>query len=774
MSKIEMIIHPSDALLDEDYEIHTLQTEDYKPVLHADAKITDEQGRIEVHNDTWMYRFEAINDHVIRIRMGKTPLAGTVTQRLGLIRLPEAGMSAETEGNAAHLVLKTAVMQMDYRPGDNEWLLSDSRGTVFLKTTEGGSRFSEEPAEYSGIRSLPFFKKQQEEQFFGFGARIIHPNRTETTADIFSEKAGLHAGDYGGFPNPFFISTKGYGFFFNNPWPHVYFDMGKTFSDKWFVHASGGDYDVFVIKADSVAEIVRHYTEIVGRIQMPKRWELGFWCSSINFNQADDMIDYGKRMREQGYPCDVFVLDGSWRGGKSFSQMYLSHGVYRDGDFSWHETFGDGKKMVKELKNIGIKTCLHINSRSFSGDTINKNRHLLRQYMDETVPLLLDEKGEQFYAECLEPRAEDGVEVWWTDHSDRVSGELTTGIPSRNLFGAVWNRFLYEFMKKHGIDNHMALSRGGGIGSQRYALPWAGDTSFEMKRYKEDIWYVINAGMAGFALSGVDLGGFRSPDREASAEEMLRAEINEECVCRRICQSLIFMPVARIHNGHGVAKLPWNCPESTQKLYRQCLEFRYSLIPYLYSCAIEAHRTGAPLIRPLIFYHMDDKKVYNIGDQFYLGEALLVAPVVEQGAEAREVYLPEGEWMDFHTGVCHQGRKTIMVEAPLKEVKGLPMFVKLGSALVREYGKSFQTEDIPEILHIDFYPDRCGAKIQCSESNTVTELFACTFTSDGAELLLENNTGSKRKYCVRLIGLTVAETQVEVAANTVYRGKIQF
>ncbi|MBQ8233907.1 MAG: hypothetical protein IJZ34_18585, partial [Lachnospiraceae bacterium] len=233
-------------------------------------------------------------------------------------------------------------------------------------------------------------------------------------------------------------------------------------------------------------------------------------------------------------------------------------------------------------------------------------------------------------------------------------------------------------------------------------------------------------------------------------------------------------PVARIHNGHGVAKLPWNCPESTQKLYRQCLEFRYSLIPYLYSCAIEAHRTGAPLIRPLIFYHMDDKKVYNIGDQFYLGEALLGAPVVEQGAEAREVYLPEGEWMDFHTGVCHQGRKTIMVEAPLKEVKGLPMFVKLGSALVREYGKSFQTEEIPEILHIDFYPDRCGAKIQCSESNTVTELFACTFTSDGAELLLENNTGSKRKYCVRLIGLTVAETQVEVAANTVYRGKIQF
>lgn len=251
---------------------------------------------------------------------------------------------------------------------------------------------------------------------------------------------------------------------------------------------------------------------------------------------------------------------------------------------------------------------------------------------------------------------------------------------------------------------------------------------------------------------------------------MISAEMDVECVCRRICQTLIFMPVPRIHNGNGISKLPWNCPEETRDLYRRCLELRYSLIPTLYSCAVEAHRKGSPLLRPLFYHHPQDESACSIGDECYLGDALLAAPVTEKGAVGRKVYLPEGEWMDFHTGVLYPGKQWITAEAPLKEVRGLPLFVRLGSVLVREYGKCCQTEEIPQELWIDFYPDAYGAQMQCHESESITNLFSCTCRKDGIEFVLENNTDLERVYRIRVLGRTAEEKKITVAAHTVYCG----
>src|SRR5690606_25869894 len=119
--------------------------------------------------------------------------------------------------------VKTESVCFEYSQGTNEFLVKDDIGIELLKTVKGGVRFSKELPDYSGNRSLAYFDFK-DETVFGFGCRIMNPNRTGTTVDVFSVKAGCISGDYGGTPIPFFISSKGYGFFFTNPWPHVYFD----------------------------------------------------------------------------------------------------------------------------------------------------------------------------------------------------------------------------------------------------------------------------------------------------------------------------------------------------------------------------------------------------------------------------------------------------------------------------------------------------------------------------------------------------------------------
>ncbi len=96
------------------------------------------------------------------------------------------------------------------------------------------------------MRGYTEFERIQGGRYTGFGARMFPTDRTGAAADIFSEKGGVRHGDYGGFPIPYFLSSRGYGFFFNNPWLHVYFDMAKSDESEWFLNARGGNYDIFV------------------------------------------------------------------------------------------------------------------------------------------------------------------------------------------------------------------------------------------------------------------------------------------------------------------------------------------------------------------------------------------------------------------------------------------------------------------------------------------------------------------------------------------------
>lgn len=753
---MKIYLHP-DALYDEPYQETELAEENYKikNFYYKQHFVSKSAVTVYGQNNNFL-RLDACSDKMIRLRFGFGQLQNSLTERLNLINANWEGSNVSSKANEKEIIFETDSIKFSYILASNEFTISDKAGKILLSTKKGGLRYSEMPPDYdSGNRFLSFFNLDSDERVFGFGGRTMPPNRTGTTVDIFSEKVGALLGDYGGCPIPYFISTKGYGVFVNNPWPHLYFDMGKTNQDEWFLHAPGGEFDMFLFTGNTFGELLGKYTQITGRVPVCDKSMLGFWCSSINFEEDKEVLDTVSRLHKEGYPCDTVVIDGAWRGGKAFLKAYSLDGQYPTNDMDWHPDFGDGPAMINLLSERNVKLSLHLNSRNFLPKTYIPavKQGLLRQQEEECVADFKTLKAKQYYKNLIKPRIHEGVKIWWTDHADRISGEIDKGVPSRNLFGVLWNKLIAEAMEEEGIYNHLALTRGSGIGGQKYGCPWPGDTKAGVDRFGEDIWFCLNAGLSGFALTSCDLGGFFTEIPEGvKYKPEIDPAFDTENICRRILQCSMFIPLPRLHNHQSTApKLPWICPESTRKLYKETLRFRYEMTPYIYSAAICASKTGEPIIRPLVYHNINDTSTYDCNDQLYLGDSIIFAPVIKSGVTKRNVYLPEGNWIDMWTGKEYQGPANVVADAPLYELRGMPAFVKKGAIIVKQpFTLTLSNDIVPELI-LEIYPDDNGA-VTLWEGDTISNTFAYAKTNDKLHLTLENNTSVDRKYSIKVLG----------------------
>lgn len=642
------------------------------------------------------------------LRIGAAPsgkaFAPSVTERLGLVEIPSDPVDVEVLASEGSIALRLPGLTacVDLKSADIRVL--DASGVSLLSTQSGGFRFSPEAPESGGHRYFAKFGLDPEEAMFGGGGRIMRPNRKGHTAEMFAVKAGLYSGDYGGFPIPFFLSTKGYGFFLNNPWPHVCFDFGRVHPDEWFLHAPGGDCDLFVFAGPEFPTLMAHFTRLVGRLPAPRRWWTGFWCGTLSIARASEALDACRRFREAGLPVDVIQLDGNWRGGPEFLERYMQDGAYTSHDFNWHPDFGDGAAMVKQLREMGIRTVLHVNSRPYSEATTTRGvaEGWLRKQGFETVARVGDPKSEVKYRELIAGRNAEGIGCWLQDHGDRVSGEVLPGIPSRNLFGALWARATTVTGSDHGDPSRIVFTRGAGIGGQRHCIVWSGDTRVGVDFFEQDLWFMINAGLAGYPLSSCDLGGFMGADKFSAPHN---TAFDRDNLARRLCQSLFFMPTPRTQDdAREPPKFPWNCPPDIARLYGEMLRLRYRMIPYLYSYLVHAAKTGEPILRPLVYHHRNDRVAWETHDELYFGEWLLVAPVVKKGALHRTVYLPEGRWINYWTGREHVGPTVVLEDCPFDRPEGLPIYVKAGAILPSQADVDRLNDEPPAELRLDIYP----------------------------------------------------------------------
>jgi alpha-glucosidase len=172
-------------------------------------------------------------------------------------------------------------------------------------------------------------------------------------------------------------------------------------------------------------------------------------------------------------------------------------------------------------------------------------------------------------------------------------------------------------------------------------------------------------GVSGQPFVGADVGGFQG-------------DSNGELFVRWM-QYGALTPFCRNHSMIGnVDQYAWAWGEAILDLARAALELRYRLLPYLYAAFVRATETGEPVQRPLVFDHQDDAIVRDIEDEYLLGRDLLVAPVTEPGMTARQVYLPRGEWYDWHSGERHAGGRWVVAETPMDRI---PIYVRAGAVI---------------------------------------------------------------------------------------------
>jgi alpha-glucosidase len=517
------------------------------------------------------------------------------------------------------------------------------------------------------------------ERFFGCGER---------TAGL--EKTGSHQvfwnhdpipGHTASFNNlytsiPFVLSLRdgrAYGLLFDNP-GRAEIDLAKADPARVEYTAATGDLVFYVFRGPAVRDVLERYTALTGRTPLPPRWALGNQQSRWGYRSADEVRAVARRFRERDIPCDVIHLDIDYMDG------------YRV--FTWDpERFPDPAGLLADLRADGFRVVTIIDP----GVKVDEEYPLYAEGRSRGF-FCLSARGEEFHnvvwpGLCAFPDFTDpAVREWWGDwhrghveagvagiwcdmnepalmvpeHSTMPEDAVHPGGGHARFHGEVHNAYgsLMAQATREGLsrlrpdERPFVISRAGYAGLQRHALQWTGDNS----SWWEHLWMAMpqlqNLGLSGIAWAGVDVGGFF----DDSNGELLA----------RWTEFGIFQPFCRNHtHTETAAQEPWAFGEPWESLIRESLRFRMRLVPYLYTLFEECHRTGAPILRPLLFEFPDDPTTYTADDEFMLGAALLVAPITRPGIEHRHVYLPAGTWFHWWTGERFEGPIHVLAHAPL-------------------------------------------------------------------------------------------------------------
>jgi alpha-D-xyloside xylohydrolase len=261
-----------------------------------------------------------------------------------------------------------------------------------------------------------------------------------------------------------------------------------------------------------------------------------------------------------------------------------------------------------------------------------------------------------------------GVDVFKTDFGeylpeDAVLSNGQSGKAMRNLYPHLYQQAVYEAMEDSpAVEDALLWARSGWIGSQQYPVHWSGDPYTSFESMAACLRGGLSLGLSGYPFWSCDIGGFRG-------------EPTTELYVRWAQFGLLCTSHPRFHGT--TPREPWHYGEEALEIVREYAKERYRLLPYIYSYAKVASERGLPVMRPLVLAFPDDVAVSDVQTQLLLGDHLLIAPVMNSDGVV-DVYLPEGEWVDYWTGKSYPGNQTLHLDV---ELNMMPVFVEAGSVV---------------------------------------------------------------------------------------------
>ncbi len=549
---------------------------------------------------------------------------------------------------------------------------------------------------------LPFieltFSCGKSERFFGFGEWSDRADATGLKRKIWVSEQHAGRGDdtlpplpYGEittyFPVPFFISSQNYAFFVTG-FSLVEFDMCSD-ENNWKVKVFSDSTEFFVFGwENSPLDAIRKFTAIVGRQRTPPIWTFGNWIDAIGGEEK--VIKTAQFLREQKIPSSAIWTE-DWAGGKWINEKIYFIAGWNNKHST--ELYPNIKDMAQKLNAMGFKFLGYFNTFIVKGREIyeeaekkgytmkNRDGKIPSFFAPDGEIALLDltnEEAQKWMKEIMKNIAQLGFAGWMADFGEWITPDMIAsngmnGWELHNLYPYLWSKLTREFWDEHLQNNEFSFfSRSGFTGSWVFSpVVWQGDQNTTFERY-DGIGAIIpsmtSIGMSGVANVGPDIAGYTSG--------FITPPSNKELYIRwtSICA---FVPVFRTH--HGVTPLDnwrFDKDEETLMIFRKYATEHMRLAPYIYGLSKEAEEKGYPVVRHIFLHYPNiikslPDKIEVIEQEFMLGEKILVAPIVREGENEREVFIPPGRWVNYFTREKYDGGvegRFILVKIPLGEI----------------------------------------------------------------------------------------------------------
>ena len=677
-------------------------------------------------------------------------------QSLSVIAKPEkVNFKADMQDNK--IVLNTSELSVSVDTGtgivsyfskDGKSLLAEKSGMQFIDFDDAGTKT---------YQVYQPFVLDKEEAIYGLGqlqnGKMIQRNMTKNLIQGNVEDV-----------SPFFQSTKGYGVFWDNYSPTLFTDNEVETSFRSEVGDCVDYYFMYGKNADGVIAQVRSLT---GQAPMFPLWTYGYWQSKERYKSQEEVVDVVRKYRELGVPLDGIIQDWQYWG-----HNYLWNAM----DFQ-NPTFNHPQKMIEDVHAMNAHMAISIWS-SF-GPMTKPYRELDKKGMlfnfttwpqsglESWPPNMEYPSGVRVY-DAYNPEARDiywkylndgifklGMDAWWMDstepdHLDWKPEDMDT----KTYLGSFRKvRNAYPLMTVGGVYDHQRavtsdkrvfiLTRSGFLGQQRYgANVWSGDVASTWESFRNQIPAGLNFSLCGMPHWNSDIGGFfaghynKSWNDDSASKNPLYQELYV-----RWLQFGTFNPMMRSH-GTDVYREIYKFGKKGEPVYdaiEKMIGLRYSLLPYIYSISWEVSNRQSSFMRALMMDFVDDRKVWDINDEYMFGKSILVAPIAhaqytpeavvkvseEEGwnrdgakkaktdvavdfmeTKSTKIYLPAGTlWYDFWTNEKHEGGKEITKETTLDVI---PLYVKAGSIIPVGPQVQYATEKLWDHLELKVYAGANG------------------------------------------------------------------
>lgn len=605
------------------------------------------------------FRVDMISDSVIRIRIQGNPLKSFQEKEDSLILAKQVipcntWEMKETDDEIVY-IWPNGRLEVEYHPF--HITLKDRNGKILLQTNHRKDSFSLmncDPFPFGAVERIrdmrshlaASFKLFPDEKLFGCGESF-------TALDKRGQKLVLYTKDPHGVqtpnmykPIPFYMSSRGYGIFYHTSAP-VTFDLGHTYDGAQVAYLGEDMLEMYVMMG-SPKEILYSYTELTGRAHMVPKWSFGLWMSRITYSSQEEVETVAERLMQEKIPCSVIHIDTGW-----FEENWKC-------DFRFSDTrFPDTKGMFERLRDKGLHVSLWqypylTPENPYYEEAVTKGYCV--KGMDGGLPakdVVIDFSNPDaviWYQNLLKPLLEEGADCIKADFGEAapfqgIYASGKSGFYEHNLYPLRYNMAVSEAVGAV-KEEPIIWARSAWAGSQRYPVHWGGDSENTLSAMKATLRGALSLGLCGFTFYSHDIGGFvkQSPKE----------------VYRRWLPFGMLTSHARCHGAPP--KEPWEYGEDFTQYFREVLQFRQELLPYIYEQAQKSCENGYPMMRPLFFECPEDPGAWVVDDEYFFGEQLLAAPLFGE-EEERDLYLPEGTYTDYFNGKEYEGGRWYHMKA---------------------------------------------------------------------------------------------------------------